>query len=161
MDFTWPIHAFFSITLTHWRLVAHEFAMNWLTIGSIWLDFDTKPSPDLMLTYFEWPYLGKLNSNGIFLSKNAFECRSQNISHFVLTQKIDNSSCSNIAISHSPIVRWPHAGISMMTSSNGNIFRVTGPLWGKQPVIGGFPSQRARDAELWCFLWCAPEQTIG
>ena len=27
-----------------------------------------------------------------------------------------------------------------MTSSNGNIFRVTGPLWGA--VTSGFPSQR-------------------
>ena len=27
--------------------------------------------------------------------------------------------------------------INMMTSSNGNIFRITGPLWGKPPVTGG------------------------
>ena len=30
----------------------------------------------------------------------------------------------------------------MKTSSNGNIFRVTGPLCGNSPVIGEFPSQR-------------------
>ena len=30
----------------------------------------------------------------------------------------------------------------MMTPSNGNIFRVTGPLGGEPPVTGGFPSQR-------------------
>ena len=30
----------------------------------------------------------------------------------------------------------------MMTSSNGNIFRVTGLLWGEPQVTGGFPSQR-------------------
>ena len=30
----------------------------------------------------------------------------------------------------------------MMTSSNGNIFRATGPLCGNSPVTGGFPSQR-------------------
>ena len=30
----------------------------------------------------------------------------------------------------------------MMTSSNGNIFRVTSSLWGEPPVTGGFPSQR-------------------
>ena len=29
-----------------------------------------------------------------------------------------------------------------MTSSDGNIFRVTGPLWGNSPVTDGFPSQR-------------------
>ena len=31
--------------------------------------------------------------------------------------------------------------IFMMTSSNGNIFCITGPLWGEPPVTGGFPSQ--------------------
>ena len=31
---------------------------------------------------------------------------------------------------------------SMITSSNGNIFRVTGPLCGDSPVTGEFPSQR-------------------
>ena len=30
----------------------------------------------------------------------------------------------------------------VMTSSNGNIFRVTGPLCGNSPVIGEFPAQR-------------------
>ena len=30
----------------------------------------------------------------------------------------------------------------MMTSSNGNIFRVTGHLWGNSPVPGEFPAQR-------------------
>ena len=29
-----------------------------------------------------------------------------------------------------------------VTSSNGNIFRVTGPSWGKPPVTDGYPSQR-------------------
>ena len=32
--------------------------------------------------------------------------------------------------------------ISMMTWSNGNIFHVTGPLWGEPQVTDGFPSQR-------------------
>ena len=31
---------------------------------------------------------------------------------------------------------------AMMTSSNANIIRGTGPLWGEPPVTGGFPSQR-------------------
>ena len=30
----------------------------------------------------------------------------------------------------------------MVTSSNGNIFSVTGLLWGNTPVSGGFPSRR-------------------
>ena len=33
--------------------------------------------------------------------------------------------------------------LPMMTSSNGNIFRVIGPLWGESTGHGGFPSQRS------------------
>ena len=44
----------------------------------------------------------------------------------------------------------------MMTSSNGNIFRVIGPLWGESTC----PLTKASDAELWCFLWFGPEQTV-
>ena len=40
----------------------------------------------------------------------------------------------------------------MMMSSNGNIFRVTGFLWGKPPVTGGFPSQRFSNAGFDVFI---------
>ena len=47
----------------------------------------------------------------------------------------------------------------MMTLSNGNIFRVTGPLGGES--TGQYiPLIKASDAELWCFLRSAPKQTI-
>ena len=48
----------------------------------------------------------------------------------------------------------------MMTSSNGIIFRVTDPLWGKSTGDRSTPLTKASDAELWCFLWSASEQTI-
>ena len=44
---------------------------------------------------------------------------------------------------------------SMMTSSNGNIFRVTGHLCGEFTGLRWIPRTKASDAELWCFLWCA------
>ena len=44
----------------------------------------------------------------------------------------------------------------MMTSSNGNIFRVTGPLCGEFTGPRWIPLTKASDAELWCFLWSAP-----
>ena len=51
--------------------------------------------------------------------------------------------------------------ISMMTSWNGNTFRVTGPFCaGNLPVTGDIPRTNVSDAELWCFLWSAPEQTV-
>ena len=47
----------------------------------------------------------------------------------------------------------------MITSWNGNIFRVTGPLWGESIGHRWIPQTQSSDAELWCFLWSAPEQT--
>ena len=44
----------------------------------------------------------------------------------------------------------------MMTSSNGNIFRVTGPLCGEFTGRRWVPRTKASDAELWCFFWSAP-----
>ena len=47
-----------------------------------------------------------------------------------------------------------------MMSSNGNIFHVTGPLLGEFTSHWWIPLRKASDAELWCFLWSMPEQTI-
>ena len=47
----------------------------------------------------------------------------------------------------------------LSTSSNGNIFRVTGPVCGEVTCHLWIPLTKASDAELWCFLWSAPEQT--
>ena len=45
-----------------------------------------------------------------------------------------------------------------MTSSNGNIFRVTGLLWGESTGHWWIPITKASDAELWYFLQSAPEK---
>ena len=46
---------------------------------------------------------------------------------------------------------------AMMTSSNGNIFRVTDPLCGEFTSHRWIPLTKTSDAELWFFLWSAPE----
>ena len=43
----------------------------------------------------------------------------------------------------------------MMTSSNGNCFRVIGPLYGEFTGHRWIPLTKASDAELWCFFICA------
>ena len=45
----------------------------------------------------------------------------------------------------------------MMTSSNGNIFRVTGHLCGEFTGQREIPRTKAIDAELWCFILSTPE----
>ena len=43
-----------------------------------------------------------------------------------------------------------------MTSSNGNIFLVTGPLYREYTGDRWITLTKASDAELWCFLWSMP-----
>ena len=47
--------------------------------------------------------------------------------------------------------------ILIMTSSNANIFHVTAPLWGESTSYRWIPRTKASNAELWSFLWSAPE----
>ena len=48
-----------------------------------------------------------------------------------------------------------------MTSSNGNIFRVTSPLWGEFTGHRWIPLTKASDAEPSCFLWSAPKKRLS
>ena len=50
---------------------------------------------------------------------------------------------------------------SMMTSSNRNIFRVTGHLRGEFFGPRWIPLTKASDAELWCFLWSALNKRLS
>ena len=45
---------------------------------------------------------------------------------------------------------------SMMTSSNGNLFSVTGSFCGEFTGHRWIPRTKASDAELWCFVWSSP-----
>ena len=61
------------------------------------------------------------------------------------------------ALAH--LVRYKLAVMFVMTSSNGDIFRVTGLLWGEFTGPRWIPRAKASDVELWCILWVVPEQT--
>ena len=47
--------------------------------------------------------------------------------------------------------------LATMTSSNGNIFRVTGPFTGHRWT----PFTKSNDAEFWCFHWSAPKKRLS
>ena len=57
---------------------------------------------------------------------------------------------SNVSQGSASFARF--SKVSMMTSSNGNIFRVTGPLCGEFTGLRWIPHTKASDAELWCFF---------
>ena len=56
------------------------------------------------------------------------------------------------------VMRQRGADASMMTSSNGNSFCVTGSLCGDFTGHRWIHRIKAGDAELWCFLRSAPEE---
>ena len=51
--------------------------------------------------------------------------------------------------------------LPMMTSPNGSIFRVTGPLGREFTGHRWIPRTKASDVELWYFLWSAPESRLS
>ena len=59
-----------------------------------------------------------------------------------LTVHDSNLSGEHVALTIFADVRFSAANLRMMTSSNGNIFRVTGPLCGEFTGPGEFPTQR-------------------
>ena len=97
--------------------------------------------PDSIIGFSVWLNLTPKNRNVSFWWAYRFAVRS-NIRLFGL------SWC-----------QWQQEKITM-TSSNGNIFRVTGPLWGESTGHRWIPRTKASDAEIWCFLWSAPEETV-
>ena len=52
---------------------------------------------------------------------------------------------------------WVWLEVIIKTPSSGNIFRATGPLYGKFTGPRWIPRTKASDAELWCLLWSASE----
>ena len=91
--------------------------------------------------------------NGFKKIYGNFSCKINNISFNM--SRLNKNMASLVAIPgttiHVPfLASCLIYGCPMMTSSNGNIFRVTGPLCGNSHT-------KAIEAELWCFLWSAHE----
>ena len=61
--------------------------------------------------------------------------------------------CLGLNFLHIKTWRASRLLVLMMTSSNGDIFRVTGHLCGECNIHRWIPRTRASDAKLWCFLW--------
>ena len=64
--------------------------------------------------------------------------------------------CNVLNVSAWGAGRHTYMEFVMMTSSNGNILCVTGPLCGEFTGQRWIPHTKATDVELWRFLWSAP-----
>ena len=114
---------------------------------------------NFQLQFLQWKWLYLLQS--LCLSSLFYQGPIKNNSAFVPAKVL-------VPIRQQAII-WTNAGPfywcmyvslgydNMMTSSNGNIFRVTGHLCGKFTGPRWISRTKASDAELWCFLWLTPE----
>ena len=66
---------------------------------------------------------------------------------------------SNIQTPVAAIQLWVDS-FHMMTSSNRNILRVTGPLWVETIGHRWIFFTKASDAEHWCYLWSTPKRMV-
>ena len=90
--------------------------------------------------------------NGIYLfSKCHFDAMQPK--NFPVTEK--RSWASGVLSIN--LRRSRYCTLTMMTSSNGNTFRVTDHLCGEFTDTRWILRTKACDAELWCFLWSASE----
>ena len=142
----------------------------------------TEPLSEQMLCYFQldpWEQTSVkfcLKFKYFHSRKSISKCRLENVGHFV-SASMYQYSC-NITVlfislhefsdhpkAFEPTILWPinwHGLMLMwyhifMMSSNGNIFRVTGHLCLEFTGDRWIPRTKARDMELWCFLWSASE----
>ena len=97
--------------------------------------------------YWACDNLSKMGLQYIHVTKRGWRhtCVSEICHHDITTQNIfiGKTHLQNCRLSQMVIIVSVHRMLTMITSSNGNIFRVTGPLWGNSPVTGGFPSLRS------------------
>ena len=135
--------------------------INWSTMAQAMAChlFGTKPLSEPTLTYCQ------LNHSGIPKSCHPVSYTHWNSkgSHQLLTTCILGTNLKFPI--NKTINDWTHSQGSgnhkdhgMMTSSNGNIFRVTGPLCREFTGHRWIPLTKASDVELWCFLWFGPVQ---
>ena len=101
-------------------------------------------------------YLFAIDLAGHSLSVLSMSAKKEMLS----LDEIFATSCNGSYCGRSSQLNFLHNESIMMTSSNGNIFRVTGPLRGEFTGHRWIPRKKASDAELWCFLWSASEYTV-
>ena len=146
MTYRWNIYIYMTYiykiqTMTYFRNINHE--IYWKIDGG-----------DISCIAISWLYL------------DIFEIQTITLGEISVETEIVKTSYMNSPLTASRFI-WAHIFRRsiyklqlkefMMTSSNGNIFLVTGHLCREFTGPRWIPRTKANDAELWCFLWYAPE----
>ena len=101
-----------------------------------------------------WLQFSRRLSNGVVKLAAKYQ-RYKNYKNQDFVRPYDKTSY--MILKHPSVTHFTNSVCIMMTSSNGNISRVTGHLCGEFTGPRWIPRTNASDAVLWCFLWSAPE----
>ena len=107
------------------------------------------PNTDMTIICENWNGLVPISYTCMYLSNTVYKVYPSGMRHRMYVPQ------SNLHITWSFSSNFSPKHFIMMTSSNGNIFRLTGPLCGQFNGHRWIPLTKASDAELWCFLWSA------
>ena len=125
----------------------------------------------IAITYLKFPFIWWIwYSFHTILNKIIIFCkRSQKENYVIVTVRlamkcyvttVGQKSLSTIIIMILGVTQHQIKYHIIMTSSNGNIFRVTGVLCGEFTGHRWIPRTKASKTGLWCFLWFEPEPTV-
>ena len=97
-----------------------------------------------------------INSTSVEIDWSECRCETKLYAHMMIESLENPTQKRNLTKKVQKITRLS----MMMMSPNGNISRVTGPLWGETTGHRWIPLIKANDAELWCFFLFASDQTV-
>ena len=150
--------SYFSIA---WCLYANWFCADWHTeLFKFIIEIRTQPwwGSQLICNLHYSPIPCIARNQIIVLRVHGHGHRTRNVvrvTALVFTEYLETYPVNSMAVALTTfLVLWTG---DVMTSSNGNIFRVTGHLCGDFSGPRWIPRTKASDAELWCFLWSASE----
>ena len=118
---------------------------------------------DVIMMIALWRYGGGAKHNALFLTTASNVNSPVDVANYFIQTKLDTGNNTVGQLWAISLVRATQSRdkratiLLMMTSSNGNIFRFTGPLCGEFTGHRWIPLTKAGDATLWCFLSHAPE----
>ena len=136
-------HHWFMLRNNTCSLPSHDLKLCWCITFS-WNSAKRWPSrSDLNLVY--WKYVDACHHNKHF---DEILVTIQEVFMFTASCAANNDDLVKLTTLHFCFI---------MTSSNGNIFRATGPLCGEFTGDRWIPHTKASNAVLWCFLWSVSE----
>ena len=155
----WPVNSPHKEPVT--RNIFHLITSSWLLPS---LQFIHPLSPTLTHPHAHSPvhYFSPIHSTNrsLSLTHSFTHPVTHSFTPGLLTHSLTHSLSIGVCEAQLEVAGRLCSHFSMITSWNGSIFRVTGPLCREFTGHRWISLTKVSNAEIWYFLWSAPEQTV-